>query len=50
VLEQKKQNDKYVCNWCGKVYDIRDATLAKGNHFMCSMQCVLEYEDANGGK
>jgi len=36
--------ETYVCNQCGKTYDIRNALLDKGNTYLCSMKCVLEYD------
>ena len=38
---------QYICNWCGNIYNLADATRAKGNQFLCSMKCVLDYSELN---
>lgn len=38
----------YVCNQCGCIYDVRQATLDKGNEYFCSIKCVLLYDKENG--
>ena len=45
MLEQQKENDLYTCNFCGKKYTLDDTILTKGNHFLCSMDCVLAYQN-----
>ena len=40
----KLDTETYVCNYCGKTYNIRDAIIDKGNIFLCSMKCVLDYD------
>lgn len=35
------------CNYCGIEFDLVDAEIhKKGNHFFCSKECVLKYDDS----
>ena len=34
---------KYICNWCNKSFNIKDAWNKKGNQCFCSRECVIEY-------
>jgi hypothetical protein len=42
----KQSNDQglYTCNFCGKQYTLDEAERAKGNHFLCSANCVIAYQ------
>ena len=47
MLEMKRSLNntyEYVCNFCGKVYDIRDIVWTKGNTYFCSFGCVVDYD------
>lgn len=44
LKEQIVEKDIYKCNYCGRIFNIRDALLAKGNLYLCSMTCVLNYD------
>ncbi len=35
---------KYVCNFCGRIYDAIEAYHLRGNYYLCSKECVLEYD------
>ena len=43
LSQQKVNSNTYICNLCGKHYTLEDMIQTKGNHFMCSMKCILEY-------
>ena len=41
---------KYVCNWCNKPFDIKDAWNKKGNQYFCSRDCVLNYSELDNNE
>jgi len=45
LIEHKLSNGDHVCNFCGHPYTDKEALIKKGNHFFCSKECILTYDD-----
>jgi hypothetical protein len=44
MLQEIIIDGKYKCNTCGRLYAQDEADISKGNHYFCSMKCVLEWD------
>jgi len=49
-IVKDKDGKWYVCNYCGKKYNLEEADVYhKGNVYFCSGECVIAY-DSKGEK